>query len=176
MTPYAPTGHRHAAEVTDFLQRKRAGSVGSLSMSAYGVPTVRGLLASLYVFTDRAVDRREHRTTAARTSRPRPSADPAGTQLGRPGSQHRRVRAAAAVAGAVGAAALVLVTDVSHLFQRHTLYVRRAPQGFRGIGRSAQAPVEFLRSGDGRLIGSQAHLEYRADGREILRGFTQCYQ
>ncbi|MFH8795956.1 hypothetical protein [Streptomyces sp. NPDC017941] len=30
-----------------------------LTMSAYGVPTVRGLLASLYVFTDRAVDRRE---------------------------------------------------------------------------------------------------------------------
>ncbi|MFH8795954.1 type 1 glutamine amidotransferase [Streptomyces sp. NPDC017941] len=62
------------------------------------------------------------------------------------------------------------------LFQRHTLYVRRAPEGFRVIGRSAQAPVEFRRSGDGRLLGSQAHLEYRADGREILRGFTRFYQ
>ncbi|MFH8990253.1 N-acetyl-gamma-glutamyl-phosphate reductase [Streptomyces sp. NPDC017940] len=59
ITPYAPNGHRHAAEVTDFLRRTRPGAVGSLTMSAYGVPTVRGLLASLYVFTDRAVDRRE---------------------------------------------------------------------------------------------------------------------
>ncbi|WAL93168.1 type 1 glutamine amidotransferase [Streptomyces sp. Je 1-369] len=61
------------------------------------------------------------------------------------------------------------------LFQRHTLYVREPPQGFRVIGRSAQAPVEFLRSEDGRLIGSQSHLEYRSDGRNILRGFTHLY-
>ncbi|MGW7086649.1 N-acetyl-gamma-glutamyl-phosphate reductase [Streptomyces sp. NPDC054871] len=59
ITPYAPTGHRHAAEVTDFLRRTKPGSIGSLSMSAYGVPTVRGLLASLYVFTDRTVSQRE---------------------------------------------------------------------------------------------------------------------
>lgn len=58
ITPYAPTGHRHAAEVTDFFQRVRPGSVGSLSMSAYGVPVVRGLLVSLYAFTDRRVSRR----------------------------------------------------------------------------------------------------------------------
>jgi GMP synthase (glutamine-hydrolysing) len=62
------------------------------------------------------------------------------------------------------------------LFQRHTLYLHEAPPGFRIIGRSEQAPVEFLRSDDGRLIGSQAHLEYRAHGREILRGFTQFFQ
>lgn len=61
------------------------------------------------------------------------------------------------------------------LFQRHTLYLREAPPGFRVIGRSEQAPVEFLRSDDGRLLGSQAHLEYRAHGREILRGFTRLY-
>ncbi|MGW7081449.1 type 1 glutamine amidotransferase [Streptomyces sp. NPDC054866] len=62
------------------------------------------------------------------------------------------------------------------LFQRHTLYLRTPPPGFRVIGRSQQAPVEFLRSDDGRLIGSQAHLEYRDHGREILRGFTHFYQ
>ncbi|MFF1380933.1 type 1 glutamine amidotransferase [Streptomyces sp. NPDC058308] len=62
------------------------------------------------------------------------------------------------------------------LFQRHTLYLREAPAGFRVIGRSEQAPVEFLRSADGRLTGSQAHLEYRTDGREILRGFTRFYR
>ncbi|EPH39591.1 putative GMP synthase [Streptomyces aurantiacus JA 4570] len=61
------------------------------------------------------------------------------------------------------------------LFQRHTLYLRRAPRGFRVIGRSEHAPVEFIRSDDGRLVGSQAHLEYRTDGREILRGFTRFY-
>ncbi|GGR90824.1 hypothetical protein GCM10010252_32120 [Streptomyces aureoverticillatus] len=61
------------------------------------------------------------------------------------------------------------------LFQRHTLYLRQAPRGFRVIGRSEHAPVEFLRSDNGRLMGSQAHLEYRTDGREILRGFTQFY-
>ncbi|MGY1456516.1 N-acetyl-gamma-glutamyl-phosphate reductase [Streptomyces sp. SS8] len=59
IAPYAPTGHRHAAEVRDFLERSKPGSVGSLSMSAYGVSHVRGLLASSYVFTDEAVDQRE---------------------------------------------------------------------------------------------------------------------
>ncbi|MFF1380931.1 N-acetyl-gamma-glutamyl-phosphate reductase [Streptomyces sp. NPDC058308] len=59
ITPYAPTGHRHAAEVTDFLRRTRPGSIESLSMSAYGVPSVRGLLASIYVFTDQVVGQRE---------------------------------------------------------------------------------------------------------------------
>jgi GMP synthase (glutamine-hydrolysing) len=61
------------------------------------------------------------------------------------------------------------------VFHRHTLYLRQAPPGFRAIGRSAHAPVEFLRSDDGRVLGSQAHLEFRADGREILRGFAQLY-
>ncbi|MEV7190456.1 N-acetyl-gamma-glutamyl-phosphate reductase [Streptomyces sp. NPDC093510] len=66
ITPYAPAGHRHAAEVTDFLRRTRPGSLGSLTMSAYGVPTVRGVLASLYVFTGRAVDPRELERTYLR--------------------------------------------------------------------------------------------------------------
>ncbi|MDQ0794848.1 type 1 glutamine amidotransferase [Streptomyces sp. B1I3] len=61
------------------------------------------------------------------------------------------------------------------VFHRHTLYLRQAPPGFRSIGRSEHAPVEFLRSDDGRIHGSQAHLEFRRDGLEILRGFAQQY-
>ncbi|MDT6982762.1 N-acetyl-gamma-glutamyl-phosphate reductase [Streptomyces lusitanus] len=59
IAPYAPTGHRHAAEVADFLEHARPGSVTRLSMSAYGVSHVRGLLTSSYVLTDEAVDARE---------------------------------------------------------------------------------------------------------------------
>ncbi|MFI7504678.1 N-acetyl-gamma-glutamyl-phosphate reductase [Streptomyces sp. NPDC049687] len=59
IAPYAPTGHRHAAEVGDFLEHSKPGTVGSLTMSAYGVSHVRGLLASAYVFTDDEVDGRE---------------------------------------------------------------------------------------------------------------------
>ncbi|MDQ0794850.1 N-acetyl-gamma-glutamyl-phosphate reductase [Streptomyces sp. B1I3] len=59
IAPYAPTGHRHAAEVGDFLERSKPGTVGSLTMSAYGVSNVRGLLASCYVFTDEAPGIRE---------------------------------------------------------------------------------------------------------------------
>ncbi|MFD5749024.1 N-acetyl-gamma-glutamyl-phosphate reductase [Streptomyces sp. NPDC127033] len=59
IAPYSPTGHRHAAEVGDFLERGKPGAIRSLSMSAYGVSHVRGLLTSSYVFTDDAVDQRE---------------------------------------------------------------------------------------------------------------------
>ncbi|MDT6982760.1 type 1 glutamine amidotransferase [Streptomyces lusitanus] len=62
------------------------------------------------------------------------------------------------------------------VFHRHTLYLQQAPPGYRVIGRSAQAPVEFLRSDDGRVLGAQAHLEFRKDGLEILRGFTDLYR
>lgn len=62
------------------------------------------------------------------------------------------------------------------LFHRHTLYLRDAPAGFRTIGRSALAPVEFLRSDDGRIYGAQAHLEFRKDGADILRGFADLYR
>lgn len=61
------------------------------------------------------------------------------------------------------------------LFQRHTLYLQRAPAGFTAIGWSDDAPVEFIRSDDGRIFGSQAHLEFRDDGLEILRGFTELF-
>ncbi|MER6347033.1 N-acetyl-gamma-glutamyl-phosphate reductase [Streptomyces sp. NPDC001595] len=59
IAPYAPTGHRHAAEVKDFLERGKPGAVESLSMSAYGVSHVRGLLTSSYVFIDEELDQRE---------------------------------------------------------------------------------------------------------------------
>ncbi|MFE0702128.1 N-acetyl-gamma-glutamyl-phosphate reductase [Streptomyces sp. NPDC058872] len=59
IAPYSPTGHRHAGEVSDFLERGKPGSIGSLSMSAYGVSHVRGLMTSSYVFTDEQVDQRE---------------------------------------------------------------------------------------------------------------------
>ncbi|WP_371480491.1 type 1 glutamine amidotransferase [Kitasatospora sp. NBC_00315] len=62
------------------------------------------------------------------------------------------------------------------VFHRHTLYLQEAPEGYRSIGRSEHAPVEFLRSEDGRIYGAQAHLEFRQDGLEILRGFTQLYR
>ncbi|MFD6423364.1 type 1 glutamine amidotransferase [Streptomyces sp. NPDC060198] len=62
------------------------------------------------------------------------------------------------------------------VFHRHTLYLREAPPGFRSIGRSELAPVEFLRSEDGRILGSQAHLEFRPDGLEIMRGFARLYR
>ncbi len=58
ITPYSPVGHRHAAEVGDFLERGKPGMVGSISMSAYGVSNVRGLLVSLYVLTEDEVDDR----------------------------------------------------------------------------------------------------------------------
>jgi GMP synthase-like glutamine amidotransferase len=61
------------------------------------------------------------------------------------------------------------------VFHRHTLYLQAAPKGFRTIGRSDQAPVEFLASDDGRILGSQAHLEFRPDGLEILRGFADHF-
>jgi N-acetyl-gamma-glutamyl-phosphate reductase/N-acetyl-gamma-glutamyl-phosphate/LysW-gamma-L-alpha-aminoadipyl-6-phosphate reductase len=51
IAPYAPIGHRHAAEVADFFDRDRPGAVGTITMSAYGVSNVRGLLASCYVLT-----------------------------------------------------------------------------------------------------------------------------
>ena len=66
IAPYAPQGHRHAAEVTDFLHRGMPGSIGSLSMSAYGVSHVRGLMASVYAFTDDPVTAQELQRTYLR--------------------------------------------------------------------------------------------------------------
>lgn len=63
IAPYAPAGHRHAAEVRDFFTQRKSEAVGRLAMSAYGVSHVRGLLASSYVFTDQEISPQElHRT------------------------------------------------------------------------------------------------------------------
>jgi GMP synthase (glutamine-hydrolysing) len=59
------------------------------------------------------------------------------------------------------------------LFQRHTLYLTKVPHGFSVIGRSGECPIEFIRSTDGRMIGSQAHLEFRYHGLLILRRFLE---
>lgn len=72
VTPYAPTGHRHAAEVSEFLGTTGPGSVRSLTMSAYGVSHVRGLLASCYAFPDRALDARELHRAFIRSYRGHP--------------------------------------------------------------------------------------------------------
>jgi len=62
------------------------------------------------------------------------------------------------------------------LFQRHMLYLSEPPSGFKAIGWSDDAPVEFIRSDDGRIHGSQAHLEFRADGLSVLKGFVQLFK
>ncbi|MEW2623434.1 N-acetyl-gamma-glutamyl-phosphate reductase [Streptomyces sp. NPDC048106] len=72
IAPYAPTGHRHAAEVGDFFGRGKPGTIGSLSMSAYGVSHVRGLMASSYVFTDQEVDARQLQRAYLRFYKGRP--------------------------------------------------------------------------------------------------------
>ncbi|NUT95712.1 MAG: N-acetyl-gamma-glutamyl-phosphate reductase [Saccharothrix sp.] len=58
IAPYSPAGHRHAAEVSDFLSRRKPGRVGSVAMSAHGVANVRGLLVTCYVLTGDEVDDR----------------------------------------------------------------------------------------------------------------------
>ncbi|MER6401588.1 MULTISPECIES: N-acetyl-gamma-glutamyl-phosphate reductase [unclassified Kitasatospora] len=72
IAPYAPAGHRHAAEVKDFLERSKPGGIDSLSMSAYGVSHVRGLMASTYVFTDDEVDARSLHRAYLRFYKQRP--------------------------------------------------------------------------------------------------------
>ncbi|MCM1011815.1 gamma-glutamyl-gamma-aminobutyrate hydrolase family protein [Brevibacterium sp. XM4083] len=64
------------------------------------------------------------------------------------------------------------VDTAVRVFHRHTLYVKTVPPGFTSIGRSELAPVEFVRSDDHRIFGSQAHLEFGPDGKQILRGFA----
>ncbi|MFI8931378.1 N-acetyl-gamma-glutamyl-phosphate reductase [Streptomyces sp. NPDC053474] len=51
ITPYAPAGHRHAAEIEEFFGR-RTTEGPRVSMSAYGTGGVRGLLVSCYAFTE----------------------------------------------------------------------------------------------------------------------------
>ena len=56
ITPYAPGGHRHAAEVKGFFSTRAETSTIRISMSAYGVSNVRGLLASCYLFPASPLD------------------------------------------------------------------------------------------------------------------------
>lgn len=72
VTPYAPTGHRHAAEVTEFLGATGPGGIRSLAMSAYGVSHVRGLLVSCYAFPDRPLQARELHRAYIRSYRSHP--------------------------------------------------------------------------------------------------------
>ncbi|MFC0112088.1 glutamine amidotransferase-related protein [Kibdelosporangium aridum] len=59
------------------------------------------------------------------------------------------------------------------LFQRHTLYVNRVPTGFSAIGWSESCPVEVILSDDGRILGAQAHLEFRDDGFALIQAFAR---
>ncbi|MCM6775891.1 hypothetical protein NDR87_17380 [Nocardia sp. CDC159] len=59
------------------------------------------------------------------------------------------------------------------LFQRHTRYVGEVPAGFRKIGWAPDCPVEVIRSDDGRIVGSQAHLEFRPDGFALIARFAR---
>lgn len=61
------------------------------------------------------------------------------------------------------------------LFQRHTLYLQQAPARFSAIGWSEECPVELIQSADDRLVGAQAHLEFRADGRSIIQSFLSFF-
>ncbi|MGW8374742.1 N-acetyl-gamma-glutamyl-phosphate reductase [Streptomyces sp. ODS28] len=75
ITPYAPDGHRHAAEVDRFFAEHAPGRLPRTAMSAYGTGTVRGLLASCYAFTDEprsALDAATLRRAYLRFYRPHP--------------------------------------------------------------------------------------------------------
>ncbi|UOZ07045.1 type 1 glutamine amidotransferase [Amycolatopsis sp. WQ 127309] len=72
-----------------------------------------------------------------------------------------------------GGGLLAGVKRTVSLFQRHTLYVDRAPAGFSVIGRSADCPVEVILSDDGRILATQAHLEFREDGFALIEAFAR---
>jgi GMP synthase (glutamine-hydrolysing) len=65
------------------------------------------------------------------------------------------------------------VPSTVSLFQRHTLYLEHAPEDYIVVGWSPECPVEIIQSTDGRIIGAQAHLEFRQHGLDILRGFLE---
>ncbi|MFJ9854857.1 N-acetyl-gamma-glutamyl-phosphate reductase [Streptomyces sp. NPDC101150] len=69
VTPYAPAGHRHAAEVFQLLADRAPGRVRRMGMSAYGTSGVRGLLVSCYTFVDEPVDEAALRRTYLRFCR-----------------------------------------------------------------------------------------------------------
>ncbi|UOZ07048.1 N-acetyl-gamma-glutamyl-phosphate reductase [Amycolatopsis sp. WQ 127309] len=72
ITPYAPLGHRHAAEVRGFFAERAPDASVSLTMSAYGVAHVRGLLASCYVSGNWPMDARTLARAYLRYYKPHP--------------------------------------------------------------------------------------------------------
>lgn len=72
VTPYAPDGHRHAAELDRFFGQHAPGRVPRTAMSAYGTGGVRGLLACCYSFLDEVVDDTALRRAYLRFYRPHP--------------------------------------------------------------------------------------------------------
>ncbi|MFE0100619.1 N-acetyl-gamma-glutamyl-phosphate reductase [Streptomyces sp. NPDC059009] len=59
VSPYAPAGHRHGAELDEFFALHAPGPLPRTAMSAYGTGGVRGLLVSCYVCIDTADQREE---------------------------------------------------------------------------------------------------------------------
>lgn len=59
------------------------------------------------------------------------------------------------------------------LFQRHIYRLRSVPAGFAAIASSPRCPIEGIGHHDRAIYGMQAHLEFRAEGRRILRRFLQ---
>jgi GMP synthase-like glutamine amidotransferase len=57
------------------------------------------------------------------------------------------------------------------LFQRHVYGLRRVPDDFLLAATSDTCEVEGIRHKTRELYGMQAHLEFRAEGRRILRAF-----
>lgn len=57
------------------------------------------------------------------------------------------------------------------LFQRHVYGLARSPDGFELIASSDACPAEGIRHRRRHLYGMQAHLEFREEGRRILRRF-----
>jgi GMP synthase (glutamine-hydrolysing) len=57
------------------------------------------------------------------------------------------------------------------LFQRHTYGLQRVPDDFLLTATSDTCDVEGIRHRTRELYGMQAHLEFRTEGRRILRAF-----
>jgi GMP synthase-like glutamine amidotransferase len=59
------------------------------------------------------------------------------------------------------------------LFQRHIYRLTAAPPGFAAIASSLGCPIEGIGHSSRAIYGMQAHLEFRAEGRLILRRFLR---
>jgi GMP synthase-like glutamine amidotransferase len=70
-----------------------------------------------------------------------------------------------------GAALFAGLPSEVELLQRHTFGLTAVPAGFDLIATSDSCTVEGIRSRTRPMYGMQAHVEFRADGRRILRRF-----